>query len=301
MVLSHCEMNGLFDALYFDLFSENVQDTFRIFVGKPNPVIPDQRYPTLFTLDGNISFPSLLGTQRMLIQGAEVPPSFVVGIGYPGDSLAEAMINRNRDYIPSKPGEAEARALGQVSHVGGPAFLQFLEEELKPLLAQHFPVDLEDSTLQGTSLGGLFASWVLLTRPETFQKYILCSPAIWWRNEQVFEWEEAYASNNDDLPASVFIGAGELEVAEHLRTDAAAIAKKNPAMSALIENVISWNDANGWPEVAKLTPQFADRLRARNYPALAIHCHNMPDENHMSASPALSSRGLRYVNQSWSP
>lgn len=301
MVLSHCAMNGLYDALYFDLDSEIVHDKFRIFVGTPSSMAVDTLYPTIFALDGNVSFPSLLGTQRLLTQGAEVPPSFVVGIGYPGDTLAQAMANRNRDYIPSAPGEAESRALGQVSQVGGPAFLRFIEEELKPLLAQEFPVDLEDSTLQGTSLGGLFASWVLLTNPQAFRKYILCSPAIWWRDEEVWEWEESYHGDNSDLPATVFIGAGELETDQHLRADAAAIAEKNPAMAALIKNVIHWNDENGWPEVAKLTPRFAERLAARNYPGLTIHCHNMPDENHMSASPALSSRGLRYVNASWVP
>ncbi len=301
MTQSPIPMNGLFDAEYFELYSEAVEDTFRIFVGKPDSIEVDTLYPTIFTLDGNASFPSLLGTQRMLTQGAEVPPSFVIGIGYKGDSLATAMGNRNRDYIPSKPGEKESRAIGEEGSVGAPAFLKFIEEELKPLLSERYPLDLNDATLHGISLGGLFAAWVLFTKVRAFRKYVLCSPAIWWREEQIWEWEQTYNDANDELPAKVFIGAGALEVTEHLREDAASIAEKNPAMSSIIRSVIAWNDENGWPEVAKLTPVFAERLSARNYQGLQVHCHNMPDENHMSAAPSLTSRGLRYVNGSWNP
>jgi hypothetical protein len=42
-------------------------------------------------------------------------------------------------------------------------------------------------------------------------------------------------------------------------------------------------------------------LRSRNYAGLKIHCHNMPDETHMSVPPAVISRGLRYVFGHWRP
>jgi predicted alpha/beta superfamily hydrolase len=294
-------MNGLFDAEYFDIESTIVNDTFRIFVGKPSTIEPDKLYPSIFALDGNAAFASLLGTQRLLTQGGEVPASIVIAVGYPGDSLATAMLNRNRDYTPTEPGETEIRALGANSKAGATSFLRFIQEELKPALYREYPLDPEEDTLQGTSLGGLFAAWVLLTEPLEFQKYILCSPAIWWKNEEVWQWEESLAAKHDDLSATVFIGAGALEVEEPIRAHAIAIAEKNPMLRTHIEGVIDWNDSNGWPEVALLTPEFANRLQSRNYPGLNIHCHNMPDENHMSAPPSLTSRGLRFVNGSWAP
>ncbi|GJM14186.1 MAG: esterase [Pseudohongiella sp.] len=292
-------MNGLFDAEFFDIDSQEVGATFRIFVGKPAAIDPAAAYPVIFALDGNIAFSSLLGTQRMLTQGGEVPASFVFGIGYSGSTLMEAMSYRNRDYVPTEPEENEVRALGGNVSCGGAAFLKFLQHELKPLLAEKYPVNMADSTVQGISLGGLFASWVLLTQPRTFKRYILGSPALWWRDEQVWEWEQEYQANNDDLDAVVFVSAGELETAEHVRTDAVTIAKKTPALKGYIESMIDWSDEHGWPEIAKLTPVLVDRLNGRNYPSLKILCHNMPDENHMSAPPAMTSRGLRYVNGSW--
>jgi len=293
------QMNGLFDAEYFDIDSPHVGKPFRIFVGKPSAIHAGTSYPVIVALDGNAAFSSLLGTQRMLTQGGEVPASFVIGIGYPGNSLMEAMANRNRDYAPTEPGENEARALGGMVPAGGPAFLSFIQRELMPLLAERYPVDVTESTLQGISLGGLFAAWVLLTQPATFKRYILGSPALWWRDEQVWEWEKKYAASNTDIDATVFVSAGSLEIAAHVRAEAVAIAEKTPALRGHIESMIKWNDERGWPEIAKLTPTFARRLSERNYPSLKIHCHNMPDENHMSAPPAITSRGLRYVHGSW--
>lgn len=292
-------MNGLFDAEYFDIKSSHVKDTFRIFVGKPSAIEKEKVYPAIYALDGNASFTSVMGTQRLLTQGGEVPASFVIGIGYPGDTLMSSMVNRNRDYAPTDPGEMETRALGITSKAGGVSFFKFIQEELKPALEKRYPIDIYNSTLQGVSLGGLFAAWVLLTEPSSFKKYILSSPAIWWRNEQFREWEESFSKNNNDLQATVFISAGALEVKEHLRSDAVSIAKKNPAIRAQVEGMIAWSDENGWPEVAKLTPEFANLLLSRNYSGLKICCHNMPDENHMSVPSSITSRGLRYVNGSW--
>lgn len=293
-------MNGLFDAEYFDLRSEFVNDTFRIFVGKPSSIEENATYSVIYALDGNVSFASVMGVQRLLCQGGEVPPSFVIGIGYPGDSLRETVMMRNRDYVPSEPGEAELRVLGS-AHAGGPCFLRFIKEELQPTLERLYPIDNRRSTLQGVSLGGLFAVWVLLTQSKAFSSYILSSPALWWRDEQYKDWENAYAEKYSDLDASVFISAGELEVEKHLRADALAIAEANPGLRAQVLNVVEWNDMYGWPEPAKLTPQFTERLTSRKYPSLRIHCHNMPDENHMSASSSITSRGLRYINGSWQP
>ncbi len=292
-------MTGQFDAEFFDIDSKIVNDTFRIFVGKPAIIQPDSTYPVIFVLDGNAAFCSVLGTQRMLTQGGEVPSSFVVGIGYPGNTLMKSMSNRNRDYAPTEPGENEARALGGLVPAGGPAFLEFIRKELMPALAMHYPVEVTHTTVQGISLGGLFAAWVLLTQPATFQRYILGSPALWWREEQVWEWEQNFADANKDLNATVFLSAGALELAEHVRGDAVAIAEKNPELRDYIEEMIAWSDVHGWPEIAKLTEKFASRLQSRKYPSLQIHCHNMPDENHMSAAPAITSRGLRYVHGSW--
>jgi len=53
--------------------------------------------------------------------------------------------------------------------------------------------------------------------------------------------------------------------------------------------------------MASITPEFADKLKSRNYPGLTIDCYNLPDETHMSVGAGALSRGLRYVFGYWQP
>jgi predicted alpha/beta superfamily hydrolase len=294
-------MTGLLDAEYFDLESKCVGDTFRIFLARP-PFVPPGKYPALYIVDGNGLFPLATAIQRMLALGAECPPAYVIGIGYPteGDYMA-AVAKRNRDYVPTAGGDYARAMLGSSVAAGGPAFLRFIREELKPLLEARYDIDPGDATFFGSSLGGLIGAWTLLTAPETFQRYILASPTISWNQEEVWSWETAYASAHRDLRAAVFVSAGSSEAPEIARANAVGIAENSPTVRAQVESIIAWCDQHGWPRTTELPHELAARLRSRNYAGLRIHAHTLPDETHMSVSPAILSRGLRYVFDRWQP
>ena len=98
-------MTGLVDAEYFDVQSKCVGDTFRIFVAKPS-FVPPGKYPAIYVADGNGIFLLATAIQRMLSLGAECPPAYVIGIGYPTEGgLMAAMAKRNRDYAPTDGGD----------------------------------------------------------------------------------------------------------------------------------------------------------------------------------------------------
>jgi predicted alpha/beta superfamily hydrolase len=295
-------MNGLLDAEYFDFESTHVGDAFRIFVASPPFADQDKRYPAIYAADGNGAFAMVLSIQRTLAWGREAPAAYVIGVGYPTEGgYLQAVLKRNRDYPPTDAGDYARAMLGSTFAAGGDAFLRFLNQELKPELESRYAIDTNDSTFFGSSLGGLFGAWTLLTSPATFQRYILASPAITWNGEEVWRWEQQCADARRDLPATVFLSAGELEAADVARRYALTTADNNPTLRPRIKAMIAWFEEHGWPRTAEIGPEFADRLRSRNYAGLKIHCHNMPDETHMSVSPAVISRGLRYVFDHWSP
>jgi predicted alpha/beta superfamily hydrolase len=294
-------MTGLLDAEYFDVQSKCVGDTFRIFVARP-PFVPPRKYPAIYVADGNGSFLLATAIQRMLSLGAECPPAYVIGIGYPTESgFVAAMAKRNRDYVPTDGGDYARAVLNSTVAPGGEAFQRFIREELKPSLEARYDIDPGDATFFGSSLGGLIGAWILLTAPDTFQRYILASPTISWNQEEVWQWEQAYASAHQDLKATVLVSAGSLEAPEVVRANAVHIAKNSPMVRAQVESIIAWCDREGWPRTTDLPHEFAARLRSRNYPGLKIHSHTMPDETHMSVSPVILSRGLRYVFGHWQP
>ena len=294
-------MTGLLDAEYFDIESKCAGDAYRIFVAKP-PFVPPAKYPALYVVDGNVSFLLATAIQRMLALGAECPPAYVIGVGYPTEAgFPAAVAKRNRDYVPTDAGDYARAILASSVAPGGPAFLRFIREELKPSLEARYDIDPGDATFFGSSLGGLIGAWILLTAPETFQRYVLASPTISWNQEEVWQWERAYASAHADLRAAVYVSAGSLEAPEIARANAVEIADNSPMVREHVQSIIAWCDRHGWPRTTDLPHELAARLRSRNYAGLKIHAHTVPDETHMSVSPAVLSRGLRYVFDRWQP
>lgn len=294
-------MNGLLECEYFDLRSSIVNDDFRIFVGKPS-FAGDAELPAVFIADGNSMFTQVLGTHRSLVWGSEATPAFIIGIGYPTEQgFMQAVAKRNRDYVPTQDAEYARRVLNSTYDAGGAAFLGFIAEELKPALSKRYRIDLQESTFVGASLAALFGAWTLLHSPKQFRNYILTSPALWCNHEEPWQWEQRYADNNADLPATVFLSSGELEHPDAHRAHAKLLIEKNPMLREQVESVSRWHDEHGWPHTARVTDEFARRLASRRYPSLRIHCHNMPDETHTSVGPAAISRGCRYLSGHWRP
>jgi predicted alpha/beta superfamily hydrolase len=288
-------MNGLLASEYFDFTSSSVGDTFRIFVARPAFAGPG-RYPLILTTDGNIAFTLVTSIQRTLALG-EIPPAFVVGVGYPTEGgFPQAVQKRNRDYTPTNGGEYARTILGSNAEPGAAKFLALLTNELFPALRERHAIDTNEPTFVGTSLGGLFGAWTLLTAPATFSRYVLGSPSLFWNNEEVWLWEAECARVHSDLRARVFLGAGELETASVTRQGAWAIAENGPAhLRDRARATIACCDQQGWPRTAEMVPELANKLSSRGYPSLRVRGQNLPDETHLSAAPALISRGLRYV------
>jgi len=295
------KIEGITNTLYADIESSHVGDTYRILVSVPLMQEPGTKYPVLYALDGNGSY-AIAESIRMMSLGFELPQMYVVSIGYPVDSFAETMGIRQRDLTPNAGGELEAKTLAgaggdeRYQPGGGEAFLRFLREELRPMIEAEFDVDPSDSILGGASLGGLFPTWVLLNQPDSFDRYLCISPSIWWNNEEVWQWEAAYAEQHDDLQAEVFFSAGGLETQDLLKEQ----VKTSEIMPPEARDVIAAAyDEFGWPRMAEITPEITEKLASRGYPGLKVQCFNMPYETHMSVFMGAMLRGLRVFYDHW--
>jgi predicted alpha/beta superfamily hydrolase len=273
------------------LQSRHVGDEFKIFIAHPPGGVPSgARLPVIFVLDANGTFGLATDIARVL-QSNGVPASYIVGIGYRQDTFAQTMLLRSRDYSPTRFALYEqhflkARGQDGIAPTGGaPAFLNFIEDELKPYLTEHFPIDMAETTLTGVSFGGLFSSYALLSGRNPFKRYVIASPSLLYDNEYMLRREEQYAQSADDLPATVFIGCGALEnEQDNLRAIAAWPEEMRRNWLAM------WR-----PRMVEFVEPFAAALQSRNYPNLRLKCTVFPEETHQSVYPAILSRGLRYV------
>jgi predicted alpha/beta superfamily hydrolase len=125
-----------------------------------------------------------------------------------------------------------------------------------------------DHGIVGVSGGGLFVGYALLTRPSAFRRYICGSPGFYAGNGAIFDLEEQYAAEHDDLAADVFMAAGEAELVE------------------------PWISAVG---CASSMARMAERLAMRAYPSLRLTARIFSGESHGTMWAPTLSHGIRAV------
>ena len=184
------------------LHSEHVGDEFKIFVGHCGTagdgtgVAP----PVLYVTDANGLFAGAVEMVRFMQLSAHLPPMLVVGVGYRVGGIDETVVLRTRDFTPTYDAGFVDIFPTQTAMGGADAFRGFFRDELQPWVRERFRVDPDDSAYFGHSQGGLFGTYVLLTEPSIFRRYVLGSPSLWWDRDMMFDVEARYASTHDDLP-----------------------------------------------------------------------------------------------------
>ena len=178
----------------------------RIFVAVPEGPVPAQGHPGLWALDGNTAFPLLAALVRQRasrpadVRGA-VP--VVVGLGLPGEEAYDQAVRADDYTLPGVTGGGHADR-----------FLDAIERQLMPWLAQQLPVDAARQTLFGHSFGGLFTLYALFTRPSLFQRHVAASPSIWWGGRAILGHRDNFLQRvapNHELAHQLLVTAGSLE------------------------------------------------------------------------------------------
>lgn len=254
--------NGKVDILNTEehiVSSRMVGDNFKICVALPKGYVEGNKsYPVIYLLDANIFFGLFTDTARLLQFGKEMPEVIIIGIGYPDDNMHLHL--RNRDFGPTPYDMPEIA--GKANN-----FLGFIRDELMPYVRKEYRIDSTDCTVVGDSMSGLFALYTLFHKPDTFKRYIIGSPSMYWDDAITFQYEEAYAKTHESLNAKVFMSVGALE------------AIYEPEFAAMVGNV---------EKLAKI-------LNSRNYLGLELIDHIFEQETHLSVIPATMSRGLREI------
>lgn len=272
----------LLKSTHRNFFSKIANKDYRVYVAEPMIHKPIKRKsPVIYLLDANSIFMMVTEMVRMLQLSGELPDLYIVGIGYQDELLTAISNRRVQEFTPtSNPNYKKLweNEPGFESD-GGDAilFMRFLQEELKPFIESTYPVDPNDATLVGDSLGGLFALYTLLQKPKAFEKYVIGSPAIFWDRGVLWEYEKQYADQHRNLNAQVFMAVGGLEDSEpyHFPAD----TRESTKHIRLVDDM----------------KRMATTLEGRDYPDLKLHSHVFEGETHMSVIAPCINRGLRVL------
>lgn len=244
--------------------SANGQE-YVLYVARPRST-GAHRLPVVWVLDADYSFVIARNVIEHLSDRGDLPEMIVVGVSYPGgiEVLDDYRRRRTRDYTPTHSPTGGYGPEFQKLSGGGPAFRDALERDLIPFVEARLPADPTDRTLVGHSYGGLFTTWVLLTRPALFRRYVAVSPSLWYDGRRIFEVEARTAPQRRGTPAEVFLGVGGFENTP-MATDLEALARL---------------------------------IRGRADPGVRVDTHVFPEGTHNSVFPGAFARGIRAVRGS---
>lgn len=238
---------------------------------------PQRRYPVLYVTDAPWSFPMLHGIRQLMGRdGSRFGEFILVGLApQEGLSLRDS---RSRDYTPTDPRlrdnytarDYEAPEYGQAA-----AWRDVLGGQIVPLIDRTYRTAPGRRVYAGHSYGGLFGAYVLLTRPQLFDSYILGSPSLWFDQGEIFRIEQAEASRRTDraelsLPARVRMVIGAYE----RPGDGPRYGKEGA--HDMVGDVV----------------RFAGLLQGRGYQGLSVDYRVIGGEDHGSVYPAFITDAL---------
>jgi uncharacterized protein len=181
------------------------------------------KYPVIYLLDGSADedFIHVVGlVQYNSFEWInQVPKSIVVGI---------ATVDRRRDFTFPTTIQSDKKRYPSSGH--SDQFMSFIEKELQPFIDKKYKTNT-NKTIIGQSLGGLFATEVLLKKPMLFNTYIIISPSLWWDNGSLLNQKSNVLSADFNQKTGVYIGVGKegltpTEIPRVMEVDANLLTEK---------------------------------------------------------------------------
>ncbi|MFT3702626.1 MAG: alpha/beta hydrolase-fold protein [Agriterribacter sp.] len=129
-------------------------------------------YDAFYVTDGEWNT-RIVSDLRQFLNIQFTPENIIISIPnvYPNN-----MNQRGRDFTPTNSGMPESG--------GAEKFLAFIKTELIPYIDKKYKTNGQQS-FYGSSLGGLFAFYILCKEPQLFQSYMIADPALWWDNNYI--------------------------------------------------------------------------------------------------------------------
>jgi hypothetical protein len=211
-------------------------------------------------MDSQWDFSLVTGLYSQYYYDGFIPELIIVGVTWSGEHANYDSL-RIRDYTPTKIDGLMflSSSVPMPQSGGADQFLAFMKQELFPFIESNYKADGNNRTLMGSSAGGIFTLYTLLTQPDLFTGYAAASPYIPWDNEVLFKYEQEFAKKRLPHRVRVYMTLGDME-------------PTRPAFE-----------------------KFVATMAARKYPSVRLHSKILENTGHGATKNETYARGLQYV------
>ncbi len=215
----------------------------------------DKSYPVIYLTDAWYSFQIVSGATRLPMNTGKMQEAIIVGISYSKGSRGPS--SRVRDYTHIEDSSWDYQTGKAKEHIS------FIEKSVFSFIEKNYRVN-ESRTFVGNSLGGLLGAYILFTKPDMFNNYVLGSPSVWFKDNDILKIKAEPHLNKH----KVFIAVGanetlELDSSKH--------------------------------DMVKGAKELESKLSAELFPNTKIKLLTIQGANHETAFPTTAIQGLYWL------
>ena len=215
----------------------------------------DKSYPVIYLTDAWYSFQIVSGATRFPMNTGKMSEAIIVGISYSKGSKGAS--SRIRDYTHTEDSSWKLQTGKAEEH------LHFIEKSVFSFMDKNYRVN-DSRTFVGNSLGGLLGAYALLTKPNMFNNYILGSPSVWFKDNDILKIKAKPNLNSH----KVFIAVG---------------ANETTSSSSTRHNMV------------KGAKELKSKLSSTLFPSTEVKLLTIEGANHETAFPTTAIQGLYWL------
>jgi len=175
----------LLEQFEVNIPSFNQQRVIRVYL-PPNYKTTNKHFPVLYMHDGQYLFRDEDTKQGVSWRIAEYLDKSGYEVIVVGIDCARGL-GRVDEYGPWENDFIRERINGEKGIVGGlgDVYVDFIVNELKPSIDKKYRTDTEDTSMAGSSMGGLITLYAACKYPTIFKKLACLSSAFWFNEEKL--------------------------------------------------------------------------------------------------------------------
>jgi predicted alpha/beta superfamily hydrolase len=173
-----------------------------------------KRYPVLYMHDGQNVFgneEAIGGVSLQLHEYLDENNIEIIVVAIDQNPAGEERVN---EYCPWKHGDFSERLLAKPASAGGKGkeYIDFIVNELKPLVDRKYPTIENQTYMAGISLGGLITSYAACSYPHIFKRIAGMSSAFYRNQEEI---EKLLKSSDLSQLEKVYLDCGTKETVDN--------------------------------------------------------------------------------------